>query len=287
MTFQRPALAGVTRRAASAKLAAMVFRLCRPLLACLLLALLPPAVSAETGSPGAPPQPPCAAGAEPWPAYAPPDAPPAVMTWTDIRLAGKPDCLGAVAGRTNVVAVLAGSFRHPAGADGTLDALAARFGAVSETAGELYWSTTDGRWRRLIDEAFALERPDTDARRGDFTAAELRRGEPLYFAQDDTRSTGTNLYRMTALHSGPDRLVVEIVNESTISFLLVPLFDSGGLVTLHVVEDLGGGLWGYYGLTAVREGSVEDHEKSLINRAAAFYRFLRGLPGDAAPPLAR
>ncbi|GAB4376770.1 MAG: hypothetical protein Kow00114_40650 [Kiloniellaceae bacterium] len=250
--------------------------------------LLPAApAAAETGSPGAPPEPPCAAGAQPWPAYAPPDAPPAVMTWTDIQLAGRADCLGAVAGRMNVVAVLAGSFRHPAGADGTLDDLAARFGAVSATVRTLYWSTTDGRWRRLIDDASALQRPDTDARRGDFTAAELRSGQPLYVAQDDTRSTGTNLYRMTALLSGPEKLVVEIVNESTISFLLVPLFDPGGLVTLHVVEDLGGGLWGYYGLTAVRAGSVAGHEKSLVNRAAAFYRFLRGVPGDAAPPLAR
>lgn len=259
-------------------------RLCFPILAALLLAS---SAAAQAGSPAAPPQAPCAPDATPFPAYTDPGAPPAMMTWKSIELSGRPDCLGAVAGRMSAVVALAGSFHHAEGEARTLDALAARIGAISETVGLVYWSTTDGRWRELVDAAWALDGPDAARRRDDFTAAEVRSGAPLYFAQGDTRSTGTNLYRMTALQAEADRLVVQIANERVISFLLIPLFEADGLVSLQVIQHRGGGLWTYYGLTAVREGSVEDHEKSLVNRAAAFYRFLRGIPGDADPPLAR
>jgi len=229
------------------------------------------------------PWPPCAPGVLPQPAYGAEGAPPALQIWEDIELAGDPACLGALQGRMNSVAALAGSFRFAGGPD----ALAARFGAVSKTLGLLYWSTTDQAWRELVSEAVALRGADTALSRPDFTAAELRSGRRLYFTQNDTRSSGLNLYRMTALRSGPDRLVVEVVNESAVSFAFVTLFKEKGLLSLHFLQRLDGDLWGYYGLAAIREGSVAGHTKSLVNRAAAFYRFLQGQPGDAAPPLAR
>jgi hypothetical protein len=91
---------------------------------------------------------------------------------------------------------------------------------------------------------------------------------------------------MTTLASQPDRLVVEIVNRSAISFAFVTLFREEDLLSLQFLQRLDGDLWGYYGLSAVREGSVGGRTRSLVNRAGAFYRFLRGVPGNEGAPLA-
>lgn len=256
-----------------------LFRLLPP--AVLLLAVLLRAGSAAAQN-DALPRPPCAPGDSPFPAYAGEGAPPVVAVWRDLTLPEDP-CLGVLSGRMNSVAALAGRFRFA----GSLDDLAARVGAVSQTVGQLYWSTTDQDWRELISEAFALSGNDQDLERPDFTAADVRSGDTLYFAQNDTRSTGLNVYRMRALQSRPGRLVVEMANETPVTFTFMTLFQEGGLLSLHFVERIDGDLWGYYALAAVREGSVSGHTKSLVNRAAAFYRYLRGVPGDAGPPLAK
>ncbi|WP_420347209.1 DUF6675 family protein [Pelagibius sp.] len=242
------------------------------------------------------PRAPCPAGTTPVPAYAPAGAPPAVAVWQDVTLPdtepGERFCGADLTGPLTTVAALAGRFRHA----GSVDDLAARFGAVSETVGMLYWSTTDQDWRVLVEEATALDgaagqgredtQPHAETPRPDFTAAEVRSGRALTFAQNDTRSSGANLYRLRALAAGPDRLVVEIVNLEAIRFTLLTVFEPRGLVSLHVLERLDGDLWGAYSLAAVREGSVSGRPKSLVNRAAAFHRFLLGRPGDDAPPLA-
>ncbi len=240
------------------------------------------------GAAGAePPQPPCRPGDTPVPSYASEEALPAVRVWQDLVLPAEPGgeagCFGGLSGAMNTVVALAGRFRFAGGAEG----LAARFGAVSQTVGEVYWSTTDQAWRSLFSEAFALSRADTEFRRPDFTAAEVRSGDTLYFAQNDTRSTGLNVYRLRALAAEEDRLVVEVANVSAIGLTFVTLFQEEGLLSLHFLERLDGDLWGYYALAAVREGSVAGDTKSVVNRAVAFYRFLRGVPGDEGAPLAR
>jgi len=181
-----------------------------------------------------------------------------------------------------LVVALAARFRGPE----SIEDIAARVGAVSATSGLLYWSTTDGNWRVLISEAEALRGRSTGAVRADFAAREVLGDRTLYFRQKDTRSTGWNLYSLRGRRLGPERLAVEVVNLSAIRFLLITLAEARSLVSLHFVERLGPGLWGYYGLSAVRDGAGEGFDKSLVNRAAAFYRFLTGRPGDAGPPLA-
>jgi hypothetical protein len=272
----------MTRAPSSAKLSAMPARRTNlGLSAALFLAaaMLPAAARSE---PEAPPRPPCAAGA-PLPAYAEVEAAPAVAIWHDLEFIDGPDCLGRLQGRMKLVAALAARFRH----DGSLDDLAARLGDVSKTIGLIYWSTGEQKWRNLISDAAALTQADPGARRHDFTAEELRSGETLWFMQNDTRSTGENLYSLRSLASEDDRLVVEVVNESAIVFTFVTLFSARDLYSLHFLQRLDGDIWGYYGLAAMREGSVSDYEKSMVNRAAAYYRFLIGRPGDSGEPLAR
>lgn len=231
---------------------------------------------------------PCGPGEIPYPAYAEAGVPPNVATWSEIELTGDPVCLGRLKGHMTVVAALSARFRFA----GTLDDLAARAGAISRTAGLKYWSTNEQKWRLLISEAAAVPGPDSNwqsdrLRRSNFSAAEVRSGETLWFRQNDTRSIGPNLYRMRALLSQPDRLILETVNESPLTFAFVELFGEHELLSLHAVEHLGGDLWGYYGLAAVRDEPVDDYAKSLVNRTAAFFRFLQGQPGDAGPPLAK
>lgn len=257
-----------------------------PLLA-LLLAL---AVPVPAAAPPAVPQPPCSAEmpGDSYPNYAAADVPPAVAVWHDIELGAQAACGGRLQGNLSVVVAISGKFRFA----GTLDDLAERAGAISKTIGMQYWSTSEQKWRTLISEASPVTGPDGDwhsdkLRRPDFTAVEMRSGKTLWFRQNDTRSTGDNLYSMRALQSTPARLVVELVNESPVNFTVVELVGNRELVSLHVIEQLDGDLWGYYGIAAVRGKAVYDHERSLANRAAAFFRFLQAKPGDAGPPLAK
>ena len=247
---------------------------------CICLAVALSALSARAEDR---PLPPCLArGVAVSPAYAEPGAAPTVQTWHDLALESDGPCLGSLHGEMELVVALAGRFSHT----GSLEDIASRIGEIAATEGLRYWSTTDGRWRPLISDAFALDGPDEDTSRGDFTAEEVLGGETLYFAQDDTRSSGLNLYGLTTRVATPERVVIEVVNLSRIRFLFATLFDPGDLVSVHFIEHLGKDVWGYYGLSGVRDGAGEGHEKSFVNRAAAFYRFLIGVPADREPPLA-
>lgn len=216
------------------------------------------------------------------PAYGAVDGRPTIETWQDLSLGVEDTCSKAIRGRMRLVVALAGRFRSAK----SLEELAARLGAISSMKGLLYWSISDGRWRELISDAFALRAPTPDARRPDFSAEEILSGRPLYFAQDDTRSTGLNLYSMTVRKLGAGRMAVEIVNLTPIRFLLVTLFEPRSLYSVQFIGRSAPDVWDYYALSAMRDGSLDGHEGSFINRAAALYRFVRGVPGDGEPPLA-
>ncbi len=208
--------------------------------------------------------------------------PPVVEAWRDIDLERNDTCLGSIRGRMKLIIVLAGRFNHSR----SLEDISSRIGAVSSTKGLPYWSTTEDRWRPLISEAFALEDATSDTPRADFIAQEVLSGRTLYFAQEDTRSTSLNLYSLTARVATPDRMVIEIINLTSIRFWFVTLFEPRTLLSVFFIDRLGSGVWGYYGLSVVRDRSTEGHERSFVNRAAAYYRFITGVPADTEPPLA-
>jgi len=246
--------------------------------ACAALAFLLSGTAAA-GGPAAP----CASvEAQQVPSYGPIDGPPAVSIWHDVALGEGWGCLDAFRGRMALVVTLAGRFRAP----GTLEDMAQRVGAISRTEGLRYWSVTDGAWRTLLSEAFALEGPDLERRRPDFSATELLSGRALYTAQRDTRSTDLNLYRLLGRRVDARRLIVESKNLSPIRFLVFELFAPGALQAVHSLQQLEPGVWGYYGVSAVRGGAFDSEAKSFVNRAAAYYRYLAGVPSDRDPPLA-
>jgi hypothetical protein len=115
---------------------------------------------------------------------------------------------------------------------------------------------TDNTWRVLITDAAALC-PDTHRRRADFTAAELKGGSDVFFVQDDSRSSGSVVYRLRTLEASADRL-----------------------------ERRPPGLWFFYGLSstgAQASALATVSEASYVNRAAALYSHLTGVPEVRLP----
>jgi len=222
------------------------------------------------------PQPPCA-GVKPVPAYAAPGDPPNAQVWTSAELGSwtPPACTGFTAKGEGVLVAVAGSFPFK----GTAEALLQRFGAVSALKGLKYWSVTESGWRTLITSATALEGPDLNLSRPDFTLAEMRSGADLYFAQSENRAGGDLVYRMRVQDFGRDRFVVRIDNVSPVSRYLVTLFNPGDLASVHFLERRGPGVWGYYGLAWAGDSLVSRlavPEASYVNRALALYRHFLG-----------
>lgn len=227
------------------------------------------------------PVPPCMPGA-PYPSFTPVGSPPAVAVFHDTDINGPDNCFGSIQGPLKMVIALAGSFSS----DMNIDELAARVGAISSTKGLVYWSSTNTAWRQLISEAFAVADPADISPRPDFSATEVLSGDLLYFAQNDTRSAGQNVYELSGRRAAPNQLTIEINNVAPIKVIFFPLFGPRDLITrLHFIRQ-NPGIWHYYSLSAIRDGGLPDSEKSLINRAAAFFRHIADVPADMNPPLA-
>jgi len=241
-----------------------------------LLAIAVLLCSAVSCAAGQGPQPPCA-GVELVPGYAAPGAPPNSHVWTSAELGSwtPPACAGVTAKGDGVLVAVAGSFPFT----GSADDLLARFGAVSSLKGLKYWSVTEVGWRTLITKAAALEGPNLDRPRSDFTLAEMRSGTDLYFTQTENRAGGDVVYRMRVRDFGPDRFVVAIDNVSPVSRYLVTLFNPGDLASVHFLERRGPRVWGYYGLAWAGDSLVSRlavPEASYVNRALALYRHFLG-----------
>ena len=246
-----------------------------------VLMLVWPVAAWSAGGPVAP----CGPGTTiPFPGYA---APPAAHTWRsgDLPAGWVPaPCIGWATGRFTVLTALAGQFSLAGGTE----ALLLRFGAQSAWRGMTYWSATDGKWAVLIKDAAAVTGASRPQRRGDFTLAELKSGTDLYFLQQDNRSSGPVTYRMQIMAAEPGRLVVTISNVTAVSYSLFTLFDPGDLVSTYIFTRRSAAEWSYYSLSGVHESAsvFGNHEASYINRAAAIYRYLAGIPGNSDPPMA-
>ncbi len=113
-------------------------------------------------------------------------------------------------------------------------------------------------------------------------------GSDQYYLENDNRS-GKIVQRMAVRERMPTRVVISIENLTPVRFLFVTLFEPGALQSVEFLELISPGVWGIYLLTRVGEGVsalAGGHEASYINRTAAMYRHLAGIPTDAEPPAA-
>ncbi len=175
---------------------------------------------------------------------------------------------------------VAGSF-----SDGSSEDLLKRFGSISRLQGLRYWSVTESGWRTLITHATALEGPDLDHPRKDFTLAEMKGGAELYFAQADNRTSGDVVYRMHVVQADASRLVIDIENVTAVRSFLIPLFAPGDLQSVHYLQRTAQGRWSYYGLAWAGETMSSQlliPEASYVNRALALYSHFTGSPDSCS-----
>lgn len=117
-------------------------------------------------------------------------------------------------------------------ADGRL-ALYNAMRAVSTMQGLVYWSASRGKERVLFTLSHAVAGPSDLSPRDDPVAEALPAADVLYSLQED-QTFGRHVYRGTYTNR-PDHLVVRIENVDVISYLLVPVMQPGGLVTVCVL----------------------------------------------------
>ncbi len=240
---------------------------------------------AAFGQAGPGPQPPC--GTEPRPAYPDLDHSPDVRVWAGSDLARTwtpPECTGWSTPGFSTLLVTVGRFKNPEGVDG----LRRRLAAVSAWKGVRYWSTTGKRWQTLIVDAYALQSPE-GGRRTDFSPGEMAPGKTVYFHQEDNLS-GKAAYRLRIRSLTPDRLTFDTENVSPVRYLLLTLFDPGDAQAVYFLERESKNVWRYYSLARTGRNAsslIAGHDASLVNRAAAVYRHLAGIPTDQEPPVSR
>ena len=243
-------------------------------------------VSASLLYAGTGPQPPCGgeAAVPSIPALA--DSP-RIQVWTSSDLEAEwkpPECTGWKPSGFASVVVTAARFRFTAGMDGWRR----KIGAVSRTAGILYWSTTQKRWQKLVLDAHALAGPDGGPR-SDFSADEVAEGRTLYFEQEDN-VFGKAIFRLRIKGLSARRLVFDVENAGVVRYMMIPLFQPGELQSVYYLEQEDGNIWRYYSIARTRGKAatlITGHAASAVNRAVAFYRHLAGIPTDQEPPAAR
>jgi hypothetical protein len=217
-----------------------------------------------------------------------PELPPETSVWSgDMvrQIAALPVCQRLPLASAKTVVVMRGSFRI----DGSLDDLLTRIGAISARSHLRYWSVTDKKWLEFIANAHAVRLLTHEQARENFTAAELRDGEPVFYVQRDNRSSHSVIYRMQVRVTGPAGAVIEIENVTAIRYMLVPMFPPAALHSEVHLQRLAPDLWEILQIDWVgpeASAFARGHEASYVNRTAAMFRYIAGIPSNQAPPAA-
>ena len=233
------------------------------------------------------PSPPC--GVRPFPNYPARGAAPEIAVWT----ASPADqnwvpssCTVWHGNSATLVVGLAGRFRNVPDADSML----ARIGGISSLTKVRYWSVTDKRWNAMFTSASALEGVNSNKLRADFSAAELRKGDALYFRAADNRSQddAVSWLRLSGYEGG--RIVVEVANVTPLHWYFLTFAAPGDIQTWYFLEHESDDWWSFYSLTRVLYASpLFVHlvpSASYTNRALAMYHYMTGAPLDRDPPAA-
>jgi hypothetical protein len=233
------------------------------------------------------PQPPCA-GQPPFPGFGPTDGTPAVEVWRGSELAGwqPPACIGFGPLDRDTVVATAGRFHEPGGAT----AIAERIAHISARLDIKAYSVHDRRYKLLYKSAFALDDgigAATQARRADFTSADIQSGRALRFWEEENSLLEGTAYRLTVRERTENRIVYSVVNESALTTWLFTAVRPGEFRQLYVLEREQDDVWRFYGYAEARAhlGPFRLSTGSYINRANAYFHYVAGQPTDRDPPL--
>lgn len=195
-----------------------------------------------------------------------------------------PECTGWKSRKFSLLLATSGYFYS----GDTMDTMLDKFANISDLKKIWYWSTTRKKWRYLIPEAFAVQDPDILEPRGNFKREELKKGEKLFYFQQERSPAKNVVFGLTVKQLSDTGLTVELVNEKAITKWLLPLFDAGEYEFLYFLNKAKN-KWYYYSLLRVGNKPnswIKNHKDSYINRATAIFRHLAGLPTDLEPPAA-
>ncbi len=224
---------------------------------------------------GADPVPQCGKAAPP--PFPPVDKPPLIQCWVSGgRQDGPlPDCSPLRLQDAVLVIRLSASYVAP----GTLDDQLAHVGAVSMLKGMPYWSFTDKQRQPLIREAYAIESAESMKPRADFSVAELRRGQDVYFAHSDNRSSALVPFVMRLTQQDAQGFSMRVESLGDVKFMGLTVLAAHEIQWGVRIEHLGGNRFGYrslLGLRRLRMGGVDRHRQSNLARAAAMFDLLSG-----------
>ena len=142
----------------------------------------------------------------------------------------------------------------------------------------------------MFTRATALDGPNAERPRGDFSAAELGTGGVLYFVAADNRSGKDAVSRLQVTAADSMHLVIETENVTPLRWTILTYAAPGDFQTWYFLDRDSGGDWRFYSLTRVLYASSIFGgivpERSYINRSVAMYRHFLMLPTDQDPPAA-
>jgi hypothetical protein len=183
---------------------------------------------------------------------------------------------------TKLAAALAAEFRFA----GSLDDLATRLAGVSALKSVRYWSASHQAWQPLVSDSGTLDGA-AGKPRPDPAAAELTPGSSFYYFEV---SYGRTVYRMTVRERTAERLVVSTENVTPIRVGILIAFEPGALQSVIFLDRRSPGLWGYYQTIRAADGAsiiALGSDGSYVNRLAALFRHVAGIPTDQEPLAAR
>ncbi|MCA9840198.1 MAG: hypothetical protein KC422_25030 [Trueperaceae bacterium] len=157
--------------------------------------------------------------------------------------------------------------------------------SVSTMQGIQYYSVTYGRMRELFTSSYAVADAKAKTALADPLVENVPEQDELLMVQEDT-TFGQNVYRADYyVTQSDDAILVDIVNETTLRFNLVPVFEPNNLFTSMLIVPDGQGSVLFYGVTAAKVPPIpfvkSRFQESLINRLIA----LRGWFEDSLAEL--
>jgi len=183
---------------------------------------------------------------------------------------------------SRLLVILAGRFRF----DGSMNDLLDRIGAISSMRTIRYWSESDNAWRRIAEEASALNSSNPASRRSDFKASDMNKGDQLFYWEKDDHDRET-VYRLNVYANSPDCFVLANENVTPIKRFIFTIFRPATLQSVLVLQRLSADTFGVYMLNRTDQGASalsDRHENVYENRAIAFYRQLAGVKTDIERP---
>jgi hypothetical protein len=250
----------------------------------LVLVLVPSIVGAQSAFEGFDLKPPCE-GTSP-PNYGAPGGKPAIAVWSEGDLSRAAwqaaPCLNWAGGKVRMATALGATIAAP-----SLDELLGRFGALSQYKSIRFWSTMYDHWEEFVGGAGITDGPDARYSYPDLKAADFTAGRSFFYYE--TGRTGRTIHKLTVRQRTADRVEVATENISPIRYAGFTIFEPRGLQTVTFIERRAPDQWAYFQTIGIGDSSnflATQSSSPYVNRLAAVYRYMAGMPTDRDPPMA-